>query len=101
MTDQVLKIADLELDIPRVKITRGNRAIKLRRKEWQLLLFLISNHGKVVTREMILDHVWSESCDVFPNVVSVHIKYLRDKIDKPFSKPLIKTVHGWGYKLEA
>jgi len=100
MSEIYLKAADLEVNLVTLAVTRENNLIQLRRKEWQLLAFLLRHPGQVLSRRVILDHVWQNSYDVYPGVVDVHIKYLRDKIDRPFAKPLIKTVHGWGYKLE-
>ena len=59
------------------------------------------NQGKTLTRPMILEHIWDMNNNLWANVVDVHIKHLRDKIDRPFDSKIIKTVHGVGYKLEA
>lgn len=97
----VLTVADLQIDLNKKQVTRSNKKISLRRKEFYLLEYLARNVGNVITREMILDHVWESENDSLTNIVDVHIKYLRDQIDKNFDKKLIKTVHGLGYKLEA
>lgn len=96
----IISIADLTIDLNRRYVTRGNTSINLRRKEFFLLEYLARNAGQVITREMILDHVWENDDDPITNIIDVHIKYLRDRIDKPFPQKLIKTVHGMGYKLE-
>lgn len=82
-------------------VQRGGVPISLRKKEFDILEYLARNHGRAVTRTMILDHVWESGKENWNNTVDVHIKYLRDKIDKPFDKQLIKTAHGIGYMLEA
>ncbi|HEX8964939.1 MAG TPA: response regulator transcription factor [Patescibacteria group bacterium] len=96
-----LHVGNLTLDLTKKVVKRGNRSIPLRRKELSLLEYLMRNRGKVITREMILNHVWASIEDPSTNTIDVHIKYLRDQIDKPFVKKLIKTVHGLGYKIES
>jgi len=96
-----LKIADLSVDIAKKTVIRGNKKIFLRRKEFELLEYLIHNKGKVLNRDMILNHVWDNPGEVTTNIVDVNIKYLRDRIDRPFEKKLIKTVYNFGYKIEA
>lgn len=100
LTATKLSVADLVLDSDSRSVTRAGKTIKLRRKEFALLECLLQNAGNVVTREMLSNHAWKDSEDPWTNTIDVHIKYLRDKIDRPFDKPLIKTVHGVGYKLE-
>ena len=100
-SSNILSIGDLTIDLNRKQITRGDKTISLRRKEFYLLEYLARNAGRVITREMILDHIWDSASEPITNIIDVHIKYLRDQIDGPFDKKLIKTVHGWGYKLEA
>jgi two-component system copper resistance phosphate regulon response regulator CusR len=96
-----LSVGDLTLDLEKRKVARGKTVIPLRRKEFSLLEYLIRNEGRVMTRDMILDHLWESDTDSLTNIVDVHIKYLRDQLDKPYKKKLIKTVHGIGYKIEA
>lgn len=95
-----LSVDDLTFDLSKRVVKRNGNTIPLRRKELYLLEYLMRNNGQVLTREMILDHIWDSNNESLTNIVDVHIKYLRDKIDKPFKKKLIKTVHGLGYKLE-
>lgn len=82
------------------EVSREGVAINLRRKEFALLECLMEHAGSVVTRRALTRYAWQGSEDLWTNTVDVHIKYLRDKIDRPFSQPLIQTVHGFGYKLE-
>jgi two-component system OmpR family response regulator len=96
-----LSVGELTLDIATRRVNRNQVPIKLRRKEYALLEYLMHNAGTVVTRAMIIDHVWDVSDSLWTNAVDVHIKYLRDKIDRPFTTPMITTVHGVGYMLEA
>lgn len=96
-----LSIEDLTLDLNKKIAKRGLQIISLRPKEFYLLEYLIRNRGAVLSRGMILDHVWNSESESFTNIVDVHIKYLRDQVDRPFDKKLIKTVHGLGYKIEA
>lgn len=97
----ILKVADLSVDIAKKTVIRGDKKICLRRKEFELLEYLIHKKGKVLNRDMILNHVWNDPGEVTTNIVDVNIKYLRDRVDKPFEKKLIKTVYNFGYKIEA
>jgi two-component system, OmpR family, response regulator len=96
-----LTVEDLSLDLLSRKVTRGGAAIELRPREFSLLEFLMRNAGRVVSKTMILSHVWSYSFDPQTNVVDVLVSRLRDKIDKPFDKKLLHTVRGVGYVLRA
>lgn len=100
LSSNKLFVGDLNLDVSSNTARRRGRKISLRRKEFSLLEFLMRNSGRVVTRSMILEHVWESEIDPVTNTIDVHIKSLRDKVDRPFKKSLIKTVHGLGYKLE-
>ncbi len=95
-----LKVADLILDTTTYMVKRMNNAINLRKKELEILEYLLRNKGKVVSRSMIFEHVWDDHANPLTNVVDVHIRYLREKIDLPFKEQLIKTIHGVGYKIE-
>lgn len=101
INDATLAIGELELDPASRIVRRDGTEIVLRRKEFDLLEYMMRNHGRTLTRQMILDHVWENSDGLWTNAVDVHIKYLRDKVDRPYERQLIKTVHGVGYKLEA
>lgn len=97
----VLKFEDIVLDTVKQKASRHDREIDLSRKEFMLLEYFMRNPEIVLTRNMILEHVWDYSTDPFTNTVDVHVRYLRKKLDEPFPKQLIQTVHGVGYKLSA
>ncbi len=94
-----LKIADLEMDLISRKVTRGGVDIDLQPREFRLLEVLMRNKGRVITRTMLLERVWSFHFDPKTSVVETHISRLRGKIDKPFDKELIHTVRGSGYSL--
>jgi len=94
-----LQFADLSMDLTARTVTRAGRRIELSSKEFALLEFLLRNAARPVTRTMIVEHVWDLHFDSFSNVVDVYINYLRNKIDKGFSQPLIHTVRGVGYML--
>lgn len=97
-----LKVGDLIIDSSKRLVTRGGVPIDLRRKEFDILEYLARNHGSVVTPAMILDQVWEDpENEGWSNSIRVHIKNLRDKIDKPFPTPLIRTARGVGYMLQA
>lgn len=99
--DSKLKIDDLTLDANTFEVTRNRVEIRLSRKEFSLLEYLMRHIGKILTKDAIIQNVWNYEADILPNTVEVYIGYLRNKIDKPFkSKPaLIHTVRGFGYRL--
>lgn len=98
-SEKTLHVADLTLDTERVRVTRGDREILLSPHEFRLLRYLMSNMGKVLTREMILNRVWQYSYDIDSRVVDVYVGYLRKKIDAAYKKKLINSVRGFGYVL--
>jgi two-component system OmpR family response regulator len=91
---------DLVMDIDTRHVERDGQTISLRRKEFALLECLLQHAGSVVSRDTLSNYAWQDDQHPWTNTVDVHIKYLRDKIDRPFDLPLITTVHGLGYKLE-
>lgn len=97
---EILKINNLTLDPIRREVHRGSQKINLRRKEFDILEYLIRNQGKILSRQMIISHVWDVRSETWNNTVDVHVKYLRDKIDRPYKTKLIKTVHGVGYTIK-
>lgn len=99
-TDEKVHIADLELDNKTLEVKRSGKLIQLSPQEFKLLQYLISNKGRVLTREMILNRIWLYSYEVDTRVVDVYIGYLRKKIDSGFKKKLIHSVRGFGYILK-
>ena len=97
----VLKTGDLTLDTITYSVERAGKPVQLTSKEFALLEYMLRNPGRPLSKEVIISHVWDYDADILPNTVEVYIKYLRNKIDAPFKKPLIHTVRGFGYKLEA
>ena len=95
-----LTIGDLTLDLLSRRVTRGSTPIELRPREFALLEYLMRNPGKVVSKTMILSHVWDYSFDPQTNIVDVLVSRLREKIDRPFDRKLVRTVRGVGYVLE-
>jgi two-component system OmpR family response regulator len=92
-----LTVDDLALDLLTRKVTRGGAPIELRPREFALLEYLMRNAGKVVSKTMILSHVWEYNFDPQTNIVDVLVSRLRDRIDRPFEKKLLQTVRGVGY----
>ena len=92
-----LSIADLSLDLLTREVRRGDQVIELQPREFSLLEYLLRNAGRVVSKTMILEHVWDYSFDPQTNVVEVRMSRLREKIDKGFEKNLIHTIRGVGY----
>lgn len=95
-----LQAADLQLDLVRREARRGEQLLQLTAQEFALLEYLCRNEGRVVTRTMILDHVWRMRIDPATNVVDVHIYRLRSKVDHDTLRPLIHTIRGVGYVLK-
>lgn len=95
-----LRVADLELDLIRREARRAGELLQLTPQEFSLLEYLCRNTERVVTRTMILDHVWRMRIDTATNVVDVHIYRLRSKVDADDRRPLIHTIRGVGYVLK-
>lgn len=95
-----LRIDDLFLDLSRHIIIRGKKEIYLTKKEFTLLKYLLKNKGIVLSRSMIMEHVWDMNVDPFSNTIESHIMSLRKKLDLPKHKKLIHTVSGRGYKID-
>jgi len=93
----VVRVADLELDRLSQQVKRGGRRIDLTSKEYSLLEYLMSNAGRVLSRTMIIEHVWDQSFDGINNIVDVYVRHLRSKVDDPYERKLIRTVRGVGY----
>ena len=96
-----LHAQDLELDLLSRKVLRGGISVDLQSREFALLEYLLRHKGQVVTRTMLLEQVWDYNFDPQTNVIDVHVSRLRTKIDKGFARPIIKTIRGTGYSIEA
>ena len=96
-----MSLEDLTVDLLSRKVTRSGQAIDLRPREFALLEYLLRNAGKVVSKTMILSHVWDYNFDPQTNIVDVLVSRLREKIDRPFEQKLLHTVRGVGYVLRA
>ena len=94
-----LKAADLEMDVAGRIVTRAGKRIELSPREFSLLEFLLRNKNQIVTRKRLIEHVWGYNFEVETNIVDVYISYLRNAIDKGFSKKIIHTIHGEGFIL--
>ncbi|MGE4246733.1 MAG: response regulator [Parvibaculaceae bacterium] len=97
----LLKVADLELDVIKRRVTRGGQIIDLQPREFSLLEVLMRNEGRVMTRTMLLERVWELHFDPRTSVVETHVSRLRAKIDKPFDVHLLHTIRNTGYSLHA
>ncbi|WP_413207726.1 response regulator transcription factor [Rhodospirillum sp. A1_3_36] len=95
-----LRVGDLKLDLLRREVTREGRSIELQPREFLLLKYFMERPGRVQTRTILLEAVWGLSFDPKTSVVETHISRLRNKIDKPFAKALLVTLHGVGYVLQ-
>jgi len=98
--DSILTVKDLSLDPASLKVKRGDKEISLSTKEFAVLEYLMRNKNKVLTKSQIVSNVWNYDADVLLTTVEVHIKNLRDKVDKPFKEQLIMTVRGFGYEIK-
>jgi len=97
----VLRVDDLEMDLLKRTVTRQGQLLDLQPREFRLLEYLMRHEGQVVTRTMLLEHVWDFHFDPHTNVVETHVSRLRAKVDKVFDTALIHTVRGAGYSLHA
>ena len=94
-----IRISDLELDRLSQQVKRAGHRIELTSKEYSLLEYLMSNAGRVLSRNMIIEHVWDQSFDGITNIVDVYIRHLRNKVDTGHEPKLLKTVRGVGYTI--
>ncbi|MFC5681597.1 response regulator transcription factor [Flavobacterium sp. MAHUQ-51] len=99
--NSLIQIEDLEIDNRAKSVKRKGEIIQLTAKEFNLLYYLASNTGKILSRENILENVWDINFDMNTNVVDVYINYLRNKIDKPYPVKLIQTIKGLGYIIKS
>ena len=95
----VLEVKGLSMNLLKQEVRREKVAITLQPREYKLLEYLMRHAGQVVTRAMLLEHVWGYHFDPQTNVIDVHVSRLRQKIDKNFEFPLLTTVRGAGYRL--
>jgi DNA-binding response OmpR family regulator len=96
--DNVVRVADLEFNRLTQHVSRGGQRIDLTPKEYALLDYLATHPGRVLSRTMIVEHVWDQSFEGLTNIVDVYVRHLRAKIDDPFPLKLIRTVRGAGYR---
>ena len=98
--NQIIQVEDLVVNLTNHQVSRGDKLIRLSRKEFALLEYLVRNNGKILSKQNIISHVWDFDADILPNNVEVFIAHLRNKIDRPFNKTkLIHTIRGFGYKV--
>ena len=96
-----IRINNLELDRLSQQVKRGGQRIDLTSKEYALLEYLMSNAGRVLSRNMIIEHVWDQAFDGLTNIVDVYVRHLRSKVDDGFPQKLIRTIRGSGYAIRA
>jgi len=97
----VLTVGDLSLDTINCEVKRGDQPISLTGKEFAVLSYLMRNPNRPHSKELIMAHVWDYDADILPNTIEVYLRYLRAKIDDPFDTPLLHTMRGFGYKIQA
>jgi two-component system, OmpR family, response regulator len=95
----LLKVGSLTLDPLSRQVKRSGKPISLRRKEFDILEYLMRNRDKIVTRPMIMDNVWDSGSSSWDSTINVHIKRVRDKVDRPYKRKFIKTAYGLGYTI--
>lgn len=98
--DTKLKVGDLELDNKSLEVKRKDKLIQLTPQEFKLLQYLMSNKGRILTREMILNRVWLYSPDIETRVVDVYMGYLRKKVDNGTDHKLLRSIRGFGYMIK-
>lgn len=96
----IIKIEDLEIDTEKMVVTRGGKPIDLTKKEYQILLYLCMNRGRIVEKKELENHLWDENSTPWSDTLRTHIKNIRRKVDSGFEKKLIKTIPGVGYEIE-
>jgi two-component system copper resistance phosphate regulon response regulator CusR len=99
LRSSTIRVADLELDRMSQQVKRGGRRIDLTGKEYSLLEYLMQNPGRVLSRNMIIEHIWDQTFDGITNIVDVYVRHLRSKIDESNPVKLIHTVRGTGYTI--
>jgi|WetSurMetagenome_2_1015567.scaffolds.fasta_scaffold530530_1 two-component system, OmpR family, response regulator len=95
----ILQVGDLQLDVSHREVTRRGKSIRLRKKEFDLLEYLARHQGEVVSQTVIIESVWDFNAGSVSNTLGSHVSSLRKKIDEPFPRKMLKTIHGVGYKL--
>jgi DNA-binding response OmpR family regulator len=95
-----LQVGELELDTQTLEVKRGEHQLQLTPQEFRLLHYLMSNKGRILTREMILNRIWLSSPDIETRVVDVYMGYLRKKVDADFEHKLLHSVRGFGYMIK-
>jgi len=95
--ETILKVADLEMDLVERRVTRGGKKIDLLPREFELLRYLMQNAERIVTRTMVLEHVWEFHFDPRSKIIETHMSRVRAKIDKGAERQLIHTIRGYGY----
>ena len=100
--NKILKFADISLNTSTYQVKRGNQVVELSNREYSLLECFLRHSGQILTKDQLIQHVWSYESDILPNTVEVNIRNLRQKLDLPFKnkKASIKTIRGFGYKLD-
>jgi DNA-binding response OmpR family regulator len=98
--DEILRVADLEVNTTTHEVRRGNRQIELTFREYELLEFMARNPRRVLSRDLLLSRVWDQDGTLTTNLVDVYVGYLRKKVDAPGEESLIRTVRGAGYALK-
>lgn len=96
---EILKVSNLTLDTKSYEVRRGKKQINLSVREFALLEYLMQHAGQILSKELIIDHVWDYEANILPNTIEVYIGYLRSKIDKQEKNKLIHTIRGFGYKI--
>lgn len=96
----VLRVGDLVIDPASRTVTRADRSVRLSAREFAVLEFLARHAGEVVSRSRVIEHVWDRNFEGASNIVDVYVGYLRRKLERPFGRPLIRTVRGAGYVLD-
>jgi DNA-binding response OmpR family regulator len=96
----VISIDDLKIDTEKMEVKRGGKVIELTKKEYQILLYLAMNKGRVVEKSELENHLWDENSTPWSDTLRTHIKNIRRKVDSGYEKKLIKTIPGVGYEIE-
>lgn len=95
----LFRVDDLSLNAETYEVQRAGKLISLSSKEFSLLKYMVMHKNKILTKDELINNVWNYDATILPNTVEVYIRYLRNKIDRPFHPPLIHTIRGFGYRI--
>jgi len=98
---KAVEVANIKIDFGTMKVFSGKKSLQLRKKEFEIIAFLAQNQGRLVSRDRILNNLWSSLQEPYPGTVDVHVSNIRRKLQRAFGRSIIQTIHGCGYTISA